>query len=82
VRDNNNVLEMTAETFGIELPEPESAYFIGGSEDDAFLSKEKDHIIPWQCDPDTKAGDMIVMYLRTPISAIDPVRRCELTPKS
>jgi hypothetical protein len=54
---------MTAETFGIELPEPESAYFIGGSEDDAFLSKEKDHIIPWQCDPDAKAGDMIVMYL-------------------
>ena len=56
-----------------ELPEPKSAYFIGGSNCDAFLSDEKDNIIPWQCDRDTKAGDMIVMYLRTPISAIDSV---------
>ena len=58
-----------------ELPEPKAAYFIGGSKDDAFLADETDHITPWQCNVDTKAGDMIVMYLRSPISAIDSVWR-------
>lgn len=58
-----------------ELPEPKAAYFIGGSEDDAFLSNEEDYITPWQCNPETKAADMVVMYLRSPTSAIDSVWR-------
>lgn len=58
-----------------DLPEPKSAYFIGGHKDDAFLSDASDTITPWQCNPDTRAGDMIVMYLRSPISAIDSIWR-------
>ena len=58
-----------------DLPEPRSVYFIGGDKDDAFLSDSSSIITPWQCNPDTHAGDLIVMYLRTPISAIDSVWR-------
>lgn len=57
------------------LPEPKSAYFVGGHKWDAFLSKNADTISCWQCNPDTRAGDMIVMYLKTPISAVDSVWR-------
>ncbi len=56
-----------------ELPEPKSAYFIGATKDDWFLSDDTDIITPWQCNPDTLAGDMIVMYLKSPISAIDSI---------
>lgn len=58
-----------------DLPEPKSAFFIGGSKDDVFLAEEADTITCWQCSQDTRAGDMIVMYLRTPISAVDSVWR-------
>lgn len=57
------------------LPEPKSAFFIGGSKDDIFIDDNKDAVTCWQCNPDTRAGDMIVMYLRTPISAVDSVWR-------
>lgn len=58
-----------------DLPEPRSAYFIGGTKDDCFLSEDEDIIALWQCSPDTMAGDNIVMYLKTPISSIDSVWR-------
>lgn len=58
-----------------ELPEPKSAYFIGGSKDDCFLTDNPEEIACWQCNPDTMAGDMIVMYLRSPVSAIDSIWR-------
>lgn len=58
-----------------DIPVAKSAYFIGGSKDDAFLSEDEDVITPWQCNPDTMAGDAIVMYLKSPISAIDSVWR-------
>lgn len=58
-----------------DLPAPKGAYFIGGHKDDSFLSDDSDIITPWQCNPDTRAGDMIVMYLRSPISAIDSIWR-------
>lgn len=62
-----------------DLPQPKGAYFIGGSKDDIFLSDSKDEITIWQCSPETKAGDMIVMYLRSPVSAVDSVwRSCSL----
>ncbi|MBR3691944.1 MAG: type I restriction enzyme HsdR N-terminal domain-containing protein [Clostridia bacterium] len=57
------------------MPEPKSAFFIGGSKDDKFLASDADTITCWQCNPDTRAGDMIVMYLRTPVSAVDSVWR-------
>lgn len=58
-----------------DLPRPESAYFIGGAANDQSLSDEPDIITSWQCSPDTHAGDMIVMYLRYPVSAVDSVWR-------
>lgn len=58
-----------------DLPEPKSAFFIGGSKDDIFLDENTDKVTCWQCNPDTRAGDMIVMYLRSPISAVDSVWR-------
>lgn len=58
-----------------KLPEPKSAYFIGGSKDDCFLTDNPEEIACWQCNPDTMAGDMIVMYLRSPVSAIDSIWR-------
>ncbi len=58
-----------------DLPEPKSAFFIGGSKGDKFLSNDPDAITCWQCSPDTRAGDMIVMYMRSPVSAVDSVWR-------
>ena len=58
-----------------QLPAPKSVFFIGGSKDDEFSGNDSDNISCWQCSPDTKAGDLIVLYLRTPISAIDSIWR-------
>lgn len=58
-----------------DLPKPGSAFFIGGAADDQFLNNDSDIITNWQCSPDTQAGDMIVMYLRYPVSAVDSVWR-------
>ena len=60
-----------------DLPDPRSAYFIGGGGDneDAVAENNKNSIVRWQCNPETRAGDMIVMYLRSPISAISSVWR-------
>ncbi|MDO4548670.1 MAG: hypothetical protein Q4D04_11260 [Clostridia bacterium] len=54
-----------------DLPEPKSAFFIGGSANDSYLDYNENTITCWQCNPDTRVGDMIVMYLKTPVSAID-----------
>ncbi len=58
-----------------ELPEPKSAFFIGGSQNDTLLNYDIDTVSCWQCNPDTRAGDMIVLYLKTPVSAVDSVWR-------
>lgn len=58
-----------------DLPRAKGAYFIGGTKDDAFLSEKQDIVIPWQCSPETLAGDNIVMYLKYPISAVDSIWR-------
>ena len=60
-----------------ELPHPKSAFFIGGGgdNDDATAEDRPENIEFWQCNPDTRAGDMIVMYLRTPISSISSIWR-------
>lgn len=58
-----------------DLPDPKSVFFIGGSKDDAFLGDDPNAITCWQCSPDARAGDLIVMYLRTPVSAVDSIWR-------
>ena len=60
-----------------DLPKPRSAYFIGGGGDnsDAVAEDDPREIQFWQSNPGTRAGDMIVLYLRTPISAVSSVWR-------
>lgn len=58
-----------------DLPEPKRAFFVGGSKKDSFYSELRDAVTPWQCSPDTMAGDMIVMYLKSPESAVNSVWR-------
>jgi hypothetical protein len=58
-----------------DLPAPRSAFFIGASKDDIFLADNHLEVTSWQCSPDTRVGDMIVMYMRTPISAIESIWR-------
>lgn len=58
-----------------DLPEPKSAYFIGGDARDLFNTETLDEITAWQANPDTRVGDMMVMYRRTPVSAVESVWR-------
>ncbi|MBP3377030.1 MAG: type I restriction enzyme HsdR N-terminal domain-containing protein [Clostridia bacterium] len=58
-----------------DLPEAKSAYFIGGEAKDAYNTNNSEEITVWQANPDTRAGDMMVMYRRTPVSAVDSVWR-------
>ena len=60
-----------------DLPAPRSAYFVGGGgkNGDQLAEDDPEKVSYWQCNPDTRAGDMIVMYLRTPISSISSVWR-------
>lgn len=57
------------------LPEPGSAFLIGSARTDLFFTEDPAAVIPWQCSPDTKAGDMIVMYLTSPDCAAGYVWR-------
>ena len=60
-----------------DLPSPKAAFFVGGGgdNDDAEAENDQEMITRWQCSPDIRAGDMVVMYLRTPISSISSVWR-------
>lgn len=58
-----------------DLPAPRSAFFIGADQRDKLLADNHSEITSWQCSPDTRVGDMIVMYMRTPISAIESIWR-------
>ena len=62
-----------------ELPAPKSAYFVGGGgrNADAVAENNLKSITRWQCNPDTRAGDLIIMYLRAPISAISSIWRAQ-----
>lgn len=57
-----------------ELPPAKGTYFIGSNIADAFLS-EQDPITPWQCNPETQAGDNIAMYIKSPVSSIVSIWR-------
>lgn len=56
-----------------KLPEPRGIFCIGGSEDDFFLKNQKSSVICWQCAPEALAGDLAIMYLRSPVSAFDSI---------
>ena len=58
-----------------ELPEPKSVFFIGGAPDDIFLTNDAAQVVCWQGNPDSLAGDLAVMYLRSPVSAVDSLWR-------
>lgn len=60
-----------------DLPEPRSAFFVGGggNNEDATAEDDPETVSFWQSNPATRAGDLIVMYLRTPISAISSIWR-------
>ena len=60
-----------------EIPEPKKAFLSGGSgkNTDASAEDDAEKIYYWQCKPNNRAGDAIVMYLRSPISAISSVWR-------
>lgn len=58
-----------------DLPAPNSAYFVGGSDNDAFITDDLEEAVCWQASPETLVGDAIVLYLRSPISAIDSIWR-------
>ena len=62
-----------------DLPEPKSAFFVGGNGTgtDAVAADDPARISFWQCNPNTRAGDLIVMYLRTPVSAITSIWRAK-----
>lgn len=55
-----------------ELPEPRSAFLIGSKLNDIYINED---ITLWQCNPDTRAGDMIVMYITYPECRIGKVWR-------
>ena len=58
-----------------DLPSPRSAYFIGADKNDITLADNPNEVTSWQCNPDTRVGDMIVMYVRTPVSAVQSIWR-------
>lgn len=41
-----------------ELPEPRSAFLVGSDSDDLYINED---VTVWQCSPDTRAGDMIII---------------------
>ncbi|MCM1579443.1 MAG: hypothetical protein NC078_11655 [Ruminococcus sp.] len=55
-----------------QLPTPKSAFLIGSGPKDVYLNED---IALWQCNPDTRAGDMIVMYITSPQSRIKKIWR-------
>lgn len=58
-----------------ELPEPKNVFFIGAAPDDIFLTNDAEQVVCWQGNPDSLAGDVAVMYLRSPVSAVDSLWR-------
>lgn len=55
-----------------ELPEPRSAFLVGSDSDDLYINE---NVTVWQCSPDTRAGDMIMMYIKYPDCQIKKVWR-------
>ncbi|MBQ0073652.1 MAG: type I restriction endonuclease subunit R [Prevotella sp.] len=56
------------------LPKPMHAWFIGGESND---KEEEAEYRFWQMNPDTRRGDILIHYEKTPVSAITSVWRAE-----
>ena len=64
-----------------ELPEPTNIWLTGGSKEDyeTFLKEPKQgEKSVWTCNENTKRGDIIVMYVRTPYSCIQSIWRADI----
>ncbi|GJQ07476.1 hypothetical protein CAPN010_16340 [Capnocytophaga cynodegmi] len=58
-----------------EIPKPSQAWFIGGKiAEDEFLTSD----MLWQCNAETKKGDILVHYQTSPISAITHIWRSKV----
>jgi hypothetical protein len=64
-----------------EIPEPTNIWLTGGSKEDykTFLKNpiEGEKSV-WTCNENTKRGDIIVMYVRTPYSCIQSIWRADI----
>lgn len=60
-----------------EMPAPSKAWFVGGSKYDFETLDNADGSTPgrWQCNKDTRRGDIIIMYCVTPRSYIHSIWR-------
>ena len=64
-----------------DLPEPTNIWLTGGSKEDyeTFLKEPKQgEKSVWTCNENTKRGDIIVMYVRTPYSCIQSIWRADI----
>lgn len=64
-----------------ELPEPTNIWLTGGSKEDykAFLENPiAGTKSVWTCNENTKRGDIIIMYVRTPYSCIQSIWRADI----
>lgn len=64
-----------------ELPEPTNIWLVGGSKEDykTFLKNPVEGAISaWTCSANTKRGDIIVMYVRSPYSCIQSIWRANI----
>jgi hypothetical protein len=74
------LLEETANNDS-DLPEPTNIWLTGGSKEDyeTFLKNPKiGEKSVWTCSENTKRGDIIVMYVRTPHSCIQSIWRADI----
>jgi len=64
-----------------EMPEPTNIWLTGGSKEDykTFLQNPVEGATSvWTCNENTKRGDIIVMYVRTPYSCIQSIWRADI----
>ena len=64
-----------------EMPEPTNIWLTGGSKEDykTFLENPVEGAKSvWTCNENTKRGDIIVMYVRTPYSCIQSIWRADI----
>ena len=65
----------------IEIPEPTNIWLTGGSKEDYKIFLEnpvEGEKSVWTCNENTKRGDIIVMYVRTPYSCIQSIWRADI----
>ena len=64
-----------------EIPEPTNIWLTGGSKEDykTFLENPVESVKSvWTCNENTKRGDIIIMYVRSPYSCIQSIWRADI----